>query len=56
LRINDRSPRRNLGTDHEKRHPELAKDVAWAFEARCFAALNMTVTRVLMPDRRCATL
>ena len=42
--------------DHEKRHPELAKDLASTFGARCFAALNMTVSEVLVPNRRWAPL
>ena len=40
----------------ENRHPELAKDLAWNVEARCFAALNMTATYVRTPKRKRASL
>jgi len=50
LRIKERpSPRKSL-SDNEKRHPELAKDLASNSQARCFAALNMTVTYVPTAD------
>jgi len=48
--------RRKSLSGRESRHPELAKDLAWNVEARCFAALNMTVTYARLTMRKCASL
>jgi len=56
LRIRRRAlPRKSL-SDRKNRHPELAKDLAPNYQARCFAALNMTVTYARKLKRKCASL
>ena len=48
--------RRKSLSGRENRHPERAKDLAWNVEARCFAALNMTVTYARSTMRKRARL
>jgi len=56
VRVWRRPTRRKSLSDRKNRHPELAKDLASNCQARCFAALNMTVSYARLPKRRRASL